>query len=368
MPTKVTRLEDLLVEEVSIVDRPANKRKFLVVKSEDSNPGTPIVIGEDGTLRVESSREDPTTEGTETDIDKAASDLPDSAFLYVKEGGKKDESGKTAPRNLRMFQVKGPEGLDIPKIKSALARIPKSTLPDDVKTRLTAMAQRMLAAAEKGSKKTEKAITIDPEIRREIFQVIGDAQGRLSSVCSLADVARTDYDGRLGPSTILPVMAEEVTEVIASLTALSKRLAAIQKEAGIEPESTTEPDLETFVSNVVDLVEKRGAKMSAARLGKFKEALGELAKILAELDSSERQDKNKTTTQKAEPQPSPFDALVKRFDAVVTRVETQLQKSAKPPAPPVIQRSNVLSVEGETPRQVERTRWPIDMNREDAES
>jgi HK97 family phage prohead protease len=72
-------------------------------------------------------------------------DLPDSAFLYVESGGSKDSEGKTAPRNLRHFPYKDANGtVDLPHLRNALARIPQSSLPQGVKDRLTARAQRIL--------------------------------------------------------------------------------------------------------------------------------------------------------------------------------------------------------------------------------
>lgn len=74
-------------------------------------------------------------------------DLPDSAFLYIEDGGDKDSDGKTTPRTLRHFPYKGPDGsVDLPHLRNALARIPQSDLPQSVKDELTAKAQRILAA------------------------------------------------------------------------------------------------------------------------------------------------------------------------------------------------------------------------------
>jgi hypothetical protein len=54
-------------------------------------------------------------------------DLPDSAFLYIELGGKKDESGKTVPRDLRHFPFKDINGkIDLAHIRNAIARIPQS--------------------------------------------------------------------------------------------------------------------------------------------------------------------------------------------------------------------------------------------------
>jgi hypothetical protein len=72
-------------------------------------------------------------------------DLPDSAFLYVEPGGEKDGGGKTVPRSLRHFPVKGADGeVDLAHLRNALARIPQSNLPAAVKAACTAKARKML--------------------------------------------------------------------------------------------------------------------------------------------------------------------------------------------------------------------------------
>jgi len=79
---------------------------------------------------------------------KYINDLPDSAFLYIEPGGKKDEEGKTTPRSLRHFPYKDASGkVDLPHLRNALARIPQSNLPQDVKERVTAKARKILERA-----------------------------------------------------------------------------------------------------------------------------------------------------------------------------------------------------------------------------
>jgi phage head maturation protease len=71
-------------------------------------------------------------------------DLPDSSFLYIEDGGKKDSEGKTTPRSLRHFPYKDSEGkVDLPHLRNALGRIPQSSLPDSVKSDVLAKAQRI---------------------------------------------------------------------------------------------------------------------------------------------------------------------------------------------------------------------------------
>jgi len=53
--------------------------------------------------------------------------LPDSAFLHIEAGGKKDEDGKTVPRSLRHLPVKDAEGkFDIEHVRNAIGRAPQA--------------------------------------------------------------------------------------------------------------------------------------------------------------------------------------------------------------------------------------------------
>lgn len=57
----VSRLTEIEVKEVSIVDRAANKRRFLIVKREEpmsDNAGTEVVAGEDGKLTAKGEEEE----------------------------------------------------------------------------------------------------------------------------------------------------------------------------------------------------------------------------------------------------------------------------------------------------------------------
>lgn len=72
-------------------------------------------------------------------------DFPDSSFLYIEGGGKKDEQGKTVPRSLRKFPYKDGAGkVDMPHLRNAIARIPQSDISPDLKTRLQARARQVL--------------------------------------------------------------------------------------------------------------------------------------------------------------------------------------------------------------------------------
>lgn len=75
-------------------------------------------------------------------------DFPDSSFLVVLPGGKKDASGKTTPRDLRKLPVRDASGkLDLPHLRNAISRLgqPDTDVPD--KEALQKKAQRMLDEA-----------------------------------------------------------------------------------------------------------------------------------------------------------------------------------------------------------------------------
>jgi len=197
----IHRLRDIEVEEVSVVDRAANKRKFLVVKRGE-NMGAEVTKTSDGSMTtrtpikmrtewrealvetaadalerlativetaksaVECDDDDLTfptdIAGEITSIAEAISDLPvmfskqmttaqindlpDAAFAIVKPGGSKDDDGKTVPRSLRVFphhrsNVKDPSehsSLDVPHLRNALARLSQADLTAEERAKVKA--------------------------------------------------------------------------------------------------------------------------------------------------------------------------------------------------------------------------------------
>ncbi len=98
--------------------------------------------------------------------------LPDSCFLYIESGGSKDSDGKTTPRSLRHFPVKDDSGaMDMPHLRNALARIPQSNLPADVKKRLTSKAQTVLKRM--GGKPSAR---LKENTMPELYEILGLGQ------------------------------------------------------------------------------------------------------------------------------------------------------------------------------------------------
>jgi HK97 family phage prohead protease len=81
--------------------------------------------------------------------------LPDSSFLYIEPGGKKDSEGKTTPRSLRHFPVKDAQGnVDLAHVRNALSRIPQSNVSASAKASATAAAQKMLKSTSRSDMDT----------------------------------------------------------------------------------------------------------------------------------------------------------------------------------------------------------------------
>jgi L-lactate utilization protein LutC len=92
------------------------------------------------------------TDKAEWDV-ASINNLPDSAFLFIESGGKKDADGKTEPRSLRHFPYRNSAGdIDLPHLRNAIGRIPQSNANGLDKNKVQAHAQKLLEDANKETK------------------------------------------------------------------------------------------------------------------------------------------------------------------------------------------------------------------------
>lgn len=132
-------------------------------------------------------------------------DLPDSAFLYVEPGGKKDDQNKTVPRSLRHFPYKTASGgLDLPHLRNALARIPQSDVPANKKASLTKRAQKILADANKNKERSAFVVVKERDGSYRWFASSSNAykdndQEIVSTKALASDCDRMDVAGDYGP-------------------------------------------------------------------------------------------------------------------------------------------------------------------------
>jgi len=213
-----TWLERINVLELSAVRRPANRKQKLLQKAEWSTT--------------------------------YINDLPDSAFLYIAPGGEKDSEGRTAPRSLRHFPVRGASGeVDPPHLRNALARIPQSNVPAAAKQRATETARRLL---ETFNKSTEDCMLTD-EALTEYF-----------TKAKMSPEQKEALKGALG---VLRKAKKEMDE-----NAFKSTATALMKLLGLEAATKTAEELEQETAAAVD-----AAKAEAVRVCK-----GVLDKLQAE--------------------------------------------------------------------------------------
>ncbi len=297
-PKAPATLTNITVEEVSVVDHPANQRRFIVVKAAA-----------------------PAVEPAVTETDKAEwtaaymNDLPDSAFLHVDAGGKKDADGKTVPRGLRHFPVRDNEGaVDLPHLRNALARIAQSNLSDDLKTSLKAKAQKMLENETKKSDETVAPETKVDEVKTETAPA-GDVEkaGRKISRKRLA----TLRDAHKKFSDALADFSDLDNDEVADEPAAKADEPAVKTEAVAEAKVETAKEPAPVVTDVV----VKTLAAVADTLAGLQKSLVEQGKQLADL-----------------------------------------KKSATRPAPPAVGESRQTEPEDKPVQKAATVSWPADMN------
>jgi hypothetical protein len=286
------RLIDLLVKSVDLVDNPANQQPFLVVKSAEP-------------------------EAVESAVWSTAfvNNLPDSAFLYVENGGKKDSEGKTTPRSLRHLPVRDENGkIDLPHLRNALARIPQMNADETTKTRLTESARKLLSQEGGEGSKKEKAMTTMSNIESD-----GAAESVVSDQITTAPSNGTEDL----PLEIQKALAE-ADEFFKADTQLAEKLHTAIKRAVDEVvvEKAMDPSkAAAAVNQAVKLCEQM-AKMDGMP-GPAKTVMGRIQGILAKLKGVEM------AAKQAACDPAPKDKVKK---------DTEIEKADQPaaePAPPV---------------------------------
>ena len=97
-------------------------------------------------------------------------DLPDSCFLYIESGGKKDSEGKTTPRSLRHLPYKNAQGnIDLPHLRNAIARIPQMKgISSSMMGSLQAKARRLL-----GGKNKQASESAEVQAAFELLNISG---------------------------------------------------------------------------------------------------------------------------------------------------------------------------------------------------
>lgn len=314
-----TRLVNLRVKNISAVDKPANKRKWLVVKAaapKSDNErrrvleqavrdkwgsasdwsrayladifdgdaiielqGVPYAVAfsfeSDGRVTFEEPRRVTHAWVEKRRVERVekvewtttyVNDLPDSAFAVISPGGKKDDDGKTVPRSLRHLPYRNAQGeADLPHLRNALARLSQIDASDADKAKARAKLQAAARAAGVGevAEKMEHAMTFDDAMMRrrmhKVYEAIGDRYGAL--IETLNAVQSSDESDKAAS------LKQAVIDFADSMRAEMPRLMATMDEDDDDGKTR-----------------KAGRKISGARMSRLKAMRDMLTELITEAE------------------------------------------------------------------------------------
>lgn len=245
-----TEIEDLDVREVSVVDRPAIRRKFLIVKCEDG-------------LEVIRQQEDQQMAPKATEAENLDQD-----------------------DILDLLDVHKDEELD------------QSTEASKLVDRLMVLATTI---------KAEDGDTISEAVIDELASITEGLVGQPVDKAETAKLTPEDAEARVskavGQMMIIAKRLEDGADedVEPELAEVGSELAPLAKED--EGSNSGDGTLKVFVGQGDDpeiLIHKAGAKMKRARLSAFEKAVQTLVTLLSEIKGEQPNDKNKKTQKSSE--------------------------------------------------------------------
>jgi hypothetical protein len=316
----VHRLRDIVVEEVSLVDRAANKRRFLVVKRSGEMPD-----GEDHEMEetVDAGGE---TQSTGDDLAKAKKKPGAGVDSAV------DEEKRKKPADDEETQKARRRAAD----EEADAEKAKEPTDDE---------------GDKKKQRKAKALVLPTPMKDALLAGLTDALERLMAIANSvkeADSAEGDTDASMPDD-----MSEEMDAISELLSGLCEGAPEAKRKAAV--------------------VEKAGARMSRDRLDRFQKALSLLADILKELTDLKIQTGEPTAgaaqkaikKQDAPAAPSTVPGMaelvggISELTRVVKRQEEELGRIRQTRGV-----SNAIQVDGGGGRaEPADVSWPLDMNR-----
>ena len=328
---QVHRLEDMVTEEVSLVDRAANRRKFLVVKSEGRTmAGAEVVQGSNGQLT-------------------AAGGAPQAAAPVAPSGTTKANTKLTA----------------------------------DAQQALAACAEECLAQIEDLQKQIEGADVVETEEEMDAAPVC-EALMTVAEACEDACYALTgmdpDGDAEEGES---PPDAQAAPPGAPNEPGppLSKRLAVAKAKRVLG---------HAEVAKGVTLIAKYGAKMKKERLSRFQQAMDLLSSVMGDVVPTMRDAVMEKAKGKKKPPVAPAagatpagpsapnapppamspaakaaQETITKLEAQIATLATRVQKSDAEMAAKraLVAPSNAAQVEGERVAKGDGFSWPMDMTR-----
>lgn len=229
-----------------------------------------------------------------------------------------------------------------------------NSVDEEIKTDPFAVFKTIEAFTEK----VEKRLSINPDMRREVFRSLNDAMSRLNAVMSTVDMAQSDMGDK--PSTLTPILSSELGEVAKVIAQLGKLLnGSVKKD---DSEETSEQE-EEEAPNFGAFIEALGSKLDELEKSdpETKEAIDTLTRALSSENTEEgtqQTSDNPTQLEKA------FTTLTERVTKLTGIVKAQNKKLHE--IERVRGQSNVIPVEKGIQFESEEddTDWPLDMNNE----
>lgn len=332
-------LEDLEVREVSVVDRPANQRRFLIVKSED---GLAVTM-EDMSMK----------ESSTSDMREVNASLLDVLDIGVSDQDPGDAGDVDAPD----------EEITVTK-KQIVLQACASALE-----RLTCVANEL--------KQAESTEPVSDSCRDNLSGVLKALAGECNSLPELSNevALSTCAESMRGFISVVEKVKElddqvdeipkEITDEISNVTKSLVALTEVSKEESVEDQMVdaeevvekeeyqvqdTEKEVPQVETEDPTIVIKAGAKISATRLSKLRDAFKALSEILSEVDSSASEKGDSVKKEEPAAKAIDFDTLLapvkeslagitETIEKLATRLDQSIEEVAK----------RVTDLEGVTP-------------------
>jgi hypothetical protein len=332
------RLRDMVVEEVSLVDRAANKRRFLVVKRSDEMADD----AKDGTELVPDGRGGLTAGAVSKAKKKPSAGAPDDAATDEE---KRKKPGAAEVDTEKARRRAAPEGDD----EAGDAEKARRAKPDDDDGD-TEKARRPKPeddAGEEKRRKADDALTMPTPVKEAVLRMLTEALERLMSVANRVKEAEETDEQVDAP--VPDEVGAEVTAIAALLGGVGERYPSPATKSGVA---------------------KAGKRMAKDRLDRFQKAMALLAEILKELTdgrepaptagSAEAGVRKRDAGAAAALAPglSELVAGITELTRVVKRQEEELSRIRQARGV-----SNALPVDGVRRPPPEDVSWPFDMNR-----
>lgn len=360
----VHRLRDIVVEEVSLVDRAANKRRFLVVKRSGD-------MADDGKPKARrGADEDPAGEAARPG--KKPRPRPgaevDKARPRAMRAGSEDEEDETEKAR-RPASARGEGDEDAEDEVEADKAMSDEDEDEEDATKANKTRPRAKGAGAGGdtggshprrSKPAEKAddeVVLVPAVKIAVLRALAEAIERLLDVANrIKEAEETDDESE---ASVPDDLAEELEEIGELLEEAGEQLAyPAAKAAGKKPGEARPGTSKAGVA-------KAGARMAKDRLDRFQKALALLSEVLKELteakapaDPTAGAAESKLAKRDAAPGMRELAAGLGELTQLVKRQADELVRLRKTHAT-----SNAIPVDGARRREAQEVSWPLDMNR-----